>query len=323
MTTYLAFNEWTDVDGFPPITTQHSTTALNTWVRAGFRLHTNGTTSIPIGVSLVEGWCHFRYTAASNNGFGNTDYKVSLQDVGGSSLAGVYTKGNNIDSWLSSVFTPEFIFGTGTVTKDVDLHWKIDATLGYIHMYLDGNLVSSFEGDTTTGGLTAIDRIRFRGDLTNAQAQYQYTVSEIIVSDTPTLGARLVSAGFDADGAEIDWLGGFADINAYNTSDTTYISSSTNGEISTFTKPAIAALGADEFIGGVFLNFRLNTEPSSPVNNLSPVVRLSAVNYFETAITPSAAISSARISIPLNPATGLAWELADVNSAELGVRADT
>jgi hypothetical protein len=323
MTVYLAFSEPRDVDGFPA-TIANSTTGKNSWTRTGFRFASADINVIPLNATLTEGWFHFRFTGAGNSSFVNTDYKISLVDATGGALGGFYKTTNEIN-YIRTPFTSDYNLSEGSSTHDIDMHWNIHATLGYMYIYNNGTLVAAFEGDTTTGGQTGADSIRLRGmNGTTGGTLYHYSASELIVSSTPTLGARLVSTAIDADGAEIDWVGGFADINASTyASDGTYISSATNGEISTFTKAAAAAIATDEFVEAVVLNFRANAEPSSPVNNLSPVVRLAGVNYFEPAVALGTIVSSQSYSIALNPVTGLAWELADVNSAELGFRADT
>jgi hypothetical protein len=324
MTVYLAFSEHRDAPGFSSNMID-STVGKSSYTRVGFQFGDNSTNLIPLGTTLTEGWFHFRFTGPSNDGYILTDYKISLYDATGGHVGGFYGIANNSNNYIRTVFTTDYIVSTGSGTRNIDMHWKIHATLGYMYVYSNGSLVSAFEGDTTLSGtLTGVDRVRLRGN-TNAttSATYNWTGSEIIVSSTPTLGAKLIPTAIDADGAAVDWIGGFANINASNTSDTTYITSPTNGEISTFTKSAAPAIGADEFVEAVVLNFRSNAEPSSPVNNISPVVRIAGVNYFEPAVALTTTVVPQSYSIPLNPVTGLAWEIADINSAELGFRADT
>ena len=220
--------------------------------------------------------------------------------------------------------TPDVLLvSTASTVSIFDFNWKI-AVAGFLYVYRNGALVYSYTGDTTGGGRTLVNRLRIRGQGNSATPGQNYTASEVIISDESTIGARLITAPFNAAGGVSDWTGAVTDINALASSDGTYISSDTDAQISTFTKAAIAALGVDETISAVALAFRSNVEPASPVTNLSPVVRISAVNYPQTSIALSSLVTAKQVFLSLNPATGLAWaSMTEVNDSEFGFRADT
>jgi len=202
------------------------------------------------------------------------------------------------------------------VLQEVDIHVKIDGTVGEFNLYLDGVLADSFSGNTLITGRETCNRIT----LTHAG---EMTVSQLIVSTTSTLGYKLETIAYDAAGTTNDWTGAYTDIDdLVITDDSDVVNTATANDVFTFgtetpTVPANFAIKA------VVNSFECTIGSAGP-QNLQFVTRSNSVDYTSANVTGLSLSKGPIAQIQeTDPDTGTTWEAADIGSAEFGLKAIT
>lgn len=196
----------------------------------------------------------------------------------------------------------------------VDLHVKIDDSVGVLEVYVDGVLGFTFTGDTklTTG--EAIDSIKFSfGGSGNAP-----WMSAVIIADESTLGMLAKQVVPIAAGGASDWSGAYTDINML-TNTPTSIFTGIPDNVSTFAKTSMEDY--DTGYDVVSLIFNITGSIGKDTVGIKPVIRLDGINYdagdiFDFTSSPN----PKQVEIPLNPATEAAWVYSTIEAAEIGVK---
>lgn len=309
--------------------------------RAAINLYNRNASTITLSSGLNEGWLHARIVprqgSASSN-LSNVDYILSIRDGSGNIVAGFYQNDNNsigMDWWATYFGDPSIGTANTTTTGvfigvpsgayDVDLYFKISDTVGILRWYVNGSLIREVTGDTKPGSSTTIDSIRIAacGATGSAASQNSITVSQIFVSDLPTIGGRLHTLPLSA-GSVNQWAGAVTDINAADETRTTFMSEDTTGEQVLFAAGDVASLNSGNKISAVVMSASAQSLTGSPVTKLRGRVRLSGTDYtIGSDKTLSTGFQPARLIADLNPATGLPWTLAEVNAMEIGFQALT
>lgn len=191
---------------------------------------------------------------------------------------------------------------------------------GEVRVYLGGvPVMSTLVLDTTFGGaVTAYDRLRLQnvGNLTNTVIRY----SEVIVADWNTIGSRLVTRIPNAAGTHNAWGGaGFGSVDDL-TEDAVMMASGTVDQRFSVNVADFPALGAGESIEAVKVGAVAVKDATGP-QALNFFTRVSSTDYDVGGDQPApASIGGLRQVFEVNPATGLAWTVAELNAAEFGVR---
>lgn len=300
--------------------------------RSGFRIVGTSTTvfNITPESGLSEGWFGFVVsfpTLITSAQIANSEV-FSIRLNSGVTLAslrwGAITSSAHTYLWRNHVNTEDFVFANAITndfgTRKYDVWFRIHATTGFLRIYQDGVLIYSYSGNTVISGGTQVNGFQVRRNTTTTTASLQAVYSELLFSDETTVRSKVISRPFTAFGDVNTWAGALADINALDSVDTTFMSDSTAGDITTFASAAIPAVVAGESISAVILNFRANFEPTSPVTRIDPLARISGVNYFGTQRTLLNTVAPYSQRWALNPATGAAWTEAAVNALQLGFR---
>lgn len=329
MTVYLAFNEHLDSPLGANALLITDTVKVRSHVRAGFYigdLSNQQTFTISAGAALTEGWVSVYWGGRSSSSVFTSRDIFSLILNNGSALCAI--RYNATDGSLGGVVNfanasaNTQIWGTGG-NKKIDINFKVHATTGFIYVYVDGVLMMSYTGNTVISASTSVTQLRF-GNSANGGSLGTNTTSfsEVIVSDQPTIGSKVITRPFTAFGDVNQFAGAIANINAAASSDATFMSELTPTEILTLSSASIPTLAGGDVISAVFLNFRSNYEPSSPVTKFAPLVRKSGINYVSTAISLSNTVTPYQQRWDTDPATGSLWTEAGVNAIQLGFRAD-
>lgn len=111
---------------------------------------------------------------------------------------------------------------------------------GRASVYFGDNLVCTYNGDTTTDGITALQQVRFANCSISTGALFW---SEMIISDTNTINAGLFTLSPVAAGTTQQFTGVVASIAKVLIDDTTAIMDGTAGDLSGWTTPIVFPLG--------------------------------------------------------------------------------
>lgn len=102
-------------------------------------------------------------------------------------------------------------------------------------------------------------------------------------------------------------------------SDTSYISSATPGDSSTFT---LTNLSGTPSVSGVQIN-ALARKDAAGTRVMSPVIRISGTDYLTGAVGQFDSYTYGMFGYELNPATGVAWTASGINGIEAGVNVNS
>lgn len=104
--------------------------------------------------------------------------------------------------------------------------------------------------------------------------------------------------------------------------DLDWIETNTVNEIATFTNRALTDYAIGQ-IDAVKTTVRIRKEGSPAVNNIQPVVVCGGTEYIGDSAALAITYSNISTLYATNPATGLAWTLAELNAANFGVKSVT
>ncbi len=205
-----------------------------------------------------------------------------------------------------------------------DWYFKLHSSTGRVRLKINGIIYLDYTGPLMpSGGL--FDRIAL-GAWNNGGTGPRHT--EIIVSTENTEGLRVVTLNLLSDGALSDWDGTVSDINWLSTStftdgptapDSTFITTTTPEQTSTFIPKDIPTAFGDSIIQAVVVAGRGNA--GGGVNGVSGVARIGGVDYEQPSTATLPVLKGPFQAIyESNPATSGFWLPGDVNAAEFGYR---
>ena len=330
MAVYIAFSEHGDHPAFGSALPNVAavTTRLRSHCRAGFSIGDTGaaTYPVPLGAVATEGWASCVFGRASINVSTARDiFNIALDAAAGPVFGIRYNNGFGdafaLRNYAAAVTVPIAIgpVATEQIIK-VDFHYRIHPSTGFLRCYIDGVLRYSFSGNTVIGAASGVEAIQFQSTAQSTSATRTH-YSEILVSDESTLFSKVITRPFTVFGDLAAWSGVIGDINGIGSLDTTFISETTPGDIFTMSSASIPALALGDVITRVSMFYRANFEPSSPVTRVAPLARLSGTNYIGTTQALLGTVASYAHNLDLNPATGLVWTQAQINSAQFGLQA--
>jgi hypothetical protein len=225
--------------------------------------------------------------------------------------------------------------GTATITANayfyLEVKFHIAGASGTVSTQVNG--VADIA--TTTGNFASsnIDTIVMYYNKSANVAMTQMLFDDIYFCDTAGtenkdfLGDRHVETLFPSgDGAHTDWTPntGLTHFNLVNDitatfpdSDTTYVSSSTPGQLDTYTHPSLTVLTAD--IRGVQTNLWSRKDDAS-TRQIAPVFRIAGTDYVGTTATLATGYVDSTQIYENSPATSSDWTLSEINAAEFGVK---
>lgn len=204
-------------------------------------------------------------------------------------------------------------------TYDIDFHVKIASFGGVVEFYLDGVLMSSFSGNTSSLG-TNINVLRISN--VSSALSTPWCHSQVIVSTTMTVGMKLATLAITGAGTSSQWTGAYTDINELILSDVTFISDNVNADISTYPVTDIPT-GGNFNVGAVIVSTRAERGVTG-VQNLELGVRSGGANYWGSPVSGlTTAFAPYQNILTTDPATGLPWTIPAANAVEIGVQALT
>lgn len=326
MTVFLAGNEleiFSSFAGSGGTATTSAEVCLAGVNRAGvsFNGHANtGTITIPS--SLTEGWLHARISrqAADSSQVSATRSILSVNNSSGQSIARVRADGN--DQFLRvQAHTGTEVGGLNRII-DVDINWKIDATAGFVRIYVNGALATEFVGVVQfASGVQSVSQIVLNGiSIDTLVTNFTCLFSQILVADTPTIGARVHTLPLTVSTTN-QWTGTPANVTGTASAGT--ISESTVDEEISFNAADFATTLQDGYgIEAMVLSSRAQALAGSPVTRIQGRTRIGGTPYNAGgSLLLTTGFTTAQHIMPTNPATSTVWTVSDANSAEFGLQA--
>ena len=205
---------------------------------------------------------------------------------------------------------------TGLVMR-FDISAKYAATGGFVEVWMNGVLLVSYTGDTSSDNGPNVSRINYGSVNT-----YTTSISAMIIATESTKTLTLVERRPSGNGALAEWTGSYADIDELAYSDTDFITPTALNQISTFTFPALPAPLAGYEVQAVVESGRGQLGASSPTS-FEGVARVSGTNYTKAVGSPIPSTFGGGLQSiwSVNPATGLIWTQAEVEAAQFGYKA--
>ncbi|MEY9560488.1 hypothetical protein [Sinorhizobium fredii] len=297
----------------------------STFARAAVKLDTSSSWFRARFPSIPTIWASWRYVAQS----GGTSTGMTLFEAGGpeGAIARVITATSStakLQRWdgvawvdVGAAFsTTETAF---VVSSPQTMAVKIDATAGFIRFYRGGVLMAEFVGNTATrAGMTGCSYMWF-GARSSSNISY---ISEVIVGDTDNRLYRLVTLPATGNGANTAWANDYLSINAYNSPDSSFISSGGAGEKESFALGNLPAATADTGeVKAVVVSARHNIQSASGPQTINALVRTGGADH-TTALSPQNkdAFGGAVAVWNTNPATGQKWTRTEVDALEAGMQ---
>jgi hypothetical protein len=211
--------------------------------------------------------------------------------------------------------------GLANVSYTFEVRIKIDASVGEFSWYINGSLQSSFTGNTTVSGASAVGYCTFSNRTGNVGAATWYLAELIRTIGERPWGMRVVQHALTGAGTATDWTGAYTDIDEHQPDTADIISSDTTGDVSTFVMSDLPSIGTN-VVRAVQVSAYARCGTTGPQNlqlalNVGGTVQVSATKALSTGYSVQRAI------FDTNETTSAELTESDVNGAQPGVKAIT
>ncbi len=278
---------------------------------------------IDLGADQTEVWVGlYAFTGAAGNGTNN----ITLETAAGENLAAVTspTSSTFASRYATSATAFTNISPTGPRTSTTKyrllLHYKKVATnQALIEFYQEDVLISSATITHAWQG-TKLPRWVFIGG--GSGSSFPENISEVIITDSEDpRGWRVSTLAPNANGATNDWAGTYVDIDELGPpEDTDYISSDTAGQVELFGLSNLSVPAQNMGVRAVLLSARSRKGDTGP-QNIQPLVRTGGVDYAGADLPGlTSAFLAKRTIWDVNPATGIAWTVSEIQALEAGFK---
>lgn len=343
MTVYVAFNECEGPDSSTNLIA-NTICSVSGVATHGFRFDDvpdGSPTSVDITLptALTEGWAHVRIALGDGAGARQSGDIFTIKDTSGGTIARLNRQG------VGAIGGPATLRGailgnslTNFAVDDdgphnVDIHWRLSDTTGFVKIYLEGVLVLTQEGDVlATSGITQVDTITLGEPSTVTTATNANTDGEniswgqILISDQNTIGAKVYTL-YPTQGSVNEWDSGtytFIDERGVNDSDLVATTTDTD-EITVDTSVTLTDPTAPRAFTGVVQTFRASYDAGSAVTQVTPLLNDTTATSTSFGTTQALTTSLANYSYVWDddPSDSSEWNASKINDYEFGLRADT
>lgn len=302
----------------------------------GVRLSGSALLTTPVFTAQTELWVKVAIGPLGTASVSSTQPFVMLKDTGGGTIflqLDADANGNfNLEYWNGASYTEigsaDFapVSGGATLPITFTIHIILHNTTGVFECWMDDVLQWRYTGDTIFTGFTQCDQVILGSINSTTGSLYSTTVSELIVSTTPTWGYRVCSKVPSGDSAtNTAWTGVYTDIDdAGVVADGDTNTVDVNGDVETYTCGALGTTPALMVPIAVITAFRGQNSGAGSANNIKHCIRRSGTNYYSASVTGLSATLAPYIEVwALDPSTSAAWSVSGVDAAEFGYQAVT
>lgn len=325
MAVHVAFNEIEALDTPTSSSTRgtsSSSVSLSGINREGIAIMDANRETITLPSGLDEGWVRFRNRIRHYSGglVDATAFAAQRSSDETPLFEFKHTSSSRYDVFVRTGLDQEDVLVSfGDDTADFDVNFKI-AEQGYVRFYKNEVLVHSVSGDTRFGGGVQEINQLLLGATTNSgsTAGRSTYFSHIIVSDNPTIGARVYTLPLSA-GAVNEWTGSVDNISG---ADPSLVSNALSTEDVDKTVLFSATMSAfnndnDQYISALVLSTQSHSELGDITDKFEFVYDGSPTGD----VSESVGEIPQRANIILNhkPGTTENWSIADISNAEFGI----
>lgn len=277
-----------------------------------------GSTTLP---AVNEGWFHARFFRTGN--VGDFTYFDVLNVTNGSvTLFRIQSTPNgNLGTTILAGARSNFHNTTTAFAGDFDVHFKFHATDGFVRIYINQSLHQEVTGNTIpSSGPSNTAALSLRGPAFSTSTSYQFQVSNFLLADTPTLGARVHTLPLTVSTPN-QWTGTPTDVTG--TSSLGIISETTVDEEINFAAADLATAIRDGYrIEAVVVSNRSQFLTGSAVTKLQARTRIGGTPYnLDTEKALSTGYLAYQHIANVDPSTSAAWTTTNVNGAEFSLQA--
>ncbi len=246
----------------------------------------------------------------------------SLQDTtlvdGSTGLTQLFALNTASSTALSAVGPTRAHTGAGDF-HTWDIHIALDTDTLTVTSYRDGLRVHAhtFTDAGRTWAGPAKVQLKYRSSAADSDDTY---FQDVIVSDTSTLGAELITLAPQEQGNYSDFIGDYTDLEekGYDAADAV-----TTSTIAARESWRLAALTADilgKTIKSVLISSAAILDTVPVLASYTPFLRIDTVDYVEANLTANAStVEHTTSEWVINPATGIGWQIFDLTALEVGV----
>lgn len=272
-----------------------------------------------------ELWLHFRMKTNSTISNGGSD-GIFLSVTGGIFANSLLLDIDNGDIRAEGTGAPNGAYWSpaGSTLYDIDLHMKCSPTTGvFLRLYVDGVLVSEATSASNRDYITSITFTMT--DIGQTGVAENIYFSEIIIDDAEsTIGCRLHKAEPSTAGTYSEMTGAVSDIQDID--DGNVLIADANGERFSWNPPAYTGdVSSGTNVRAVIVqsNTKMAVDTLGP-DKLSHFLRIGSTDYYSSQQTPGGGNPSVNYTyFATDPSDGLDWDINDMGTFEVGIRAET
>lgn len=274
-----------------------------------------------ISVSGNLMWIHFRVVFPTGSDFSSADGDfLHVEDASGDVLGGIDWQNGNMRALADTTEEGSIYSQSSGTVYTIDL--KIDCSSGeQTELYVDGTLVStaSSSGGTST---PAVIKFKMNDMMGFGEPDRPMYISEFLVDDAnTTIGCRVHTATADSDGTYTEMAGTYTAVQ--DASDTDTLLADADGERFSWNPPAYTGDVSGVSVRAVLVKSNVQTGVGGP-NKFTPFLRIGSTDYYGTQEDPGSGVPIvSSYSWADDPSTSAAWDIADVDDFEVGIRAET
>lgn len=203
----------------------------------------------------------------------------------------------------------------------IDVEYVRGDLTGAVRFFFNGILVAEEVNiDTDLAAWTQITRTVFDQLPPNNDA----TISAFIIADFNTLLLRFIQADLTAAGTTNTFTsGGFADVNELGIDTGDAAISQVPGQILSIVTEIDNSINTGFDVIASVITFRGTRVPGAVPSGISAYTRTNGLDFFSAAVSLAEAVPNVVQFIQAtNPDTGLAWTVAELEAAEIGIRSE-
>lgn len=304
----------------------------NTYVRGSIHgVNTKTQPILDLGANYSEFWLHYEvYNQGTvNSARPSVEFlsaafqrQYTLLGVSGGATYHFYRSTANV-SYDTRIGTGQITY-TSSRKYAMDIHVKNHGSTGIFDVYVDGVLVSSFSGNTSTNGDSAVRYIRFRSATNNNTLQF----SQVVAATVPTVGWKVQELPPLTGTQEFTgWTGTFSDCDdaGYTAAKADSIFANADSTTESFVVADVVAAASSMIVQAVAVSARVLATPDTAVETFVPGLSISSTFYEggDYSVDPLDGEKVIQKIWDAHPNTGSGWTQSDVNALQIGVRAKT
>jgi hypothetical protein len=270
----------------------------------------NPTTGVQ--TDLTDFWFHADFLAGNASG---TPTVIAFYNSAGVAVVRLIQTTNGtfrLDYWNGAAFVNGTAINITTGRTTIDIHVVCGAS-GSLVWFANNTQIYALSG--LNAAVTNCRYIQLSSATTSAGW------SQILISDTNTIGAKVADLKPNANGANTAWANDFNNVVKTGINDTTFISSTTLGDKESYAASDVTLPTAQYFVSSVWFSIRARTNSVSP-QNIKPLMRIGGVDYagaYNFAGLGSTTFAPSIAGFANDPSSGAAWVgVTNVNAAEIG-----